>query len=191
MKKKIEYPFQRHVGGSESIDFKKGEEKELLNFLKNHPRRGFVWRGCMDVQAASNKYNIDIKVIKVDNEGKKEVHEFKPDGDFEQKIEKKKDMVIINRNDNHFNLLVPKEPKELEAKDVTPDSDEEEEEEDTGVVVEDVGDNSDEEGDEGLVVKEVGWLELKSNLLKVVKNQSQFKQLKLVIGETFPPTLIL
>ena len=179
--KKIEYPFQRHVGGSESIDFKKGEEKELLNFLKNHPRRGFVWRGCMDVQAASNKYNIDIKVIKVDNEGKKEVHEFKPDGDFEQKIEKKKDMVIINRNDNHFNLLVPKEPKELEAKDVTPDSDEEEEEEDTGVVVEDVGDNSDEEGDEGLVVKEVGEDERKHYEEEIKHLKDKIKKLNQVV----------
>ena len=116
-KDKIEYPFKRHVGGSESVEYTREEENRILDFLRNHPQNGFVWREISDIIAIVNKYNMDVKVVKIDSEGKAEITEIKPDGDFEITSKKKKKMVVVNRDNNHFNLLVPKEKKNETSED--------------------------------------------------------------------------
>ena len=66
-RKLLEWPYERPVGGAENVKFEEHEEENLLNFLQNHPRNGFVWRGYMDMQALSNKFGMPIKIISITN----------------------------------------------------------------------------------------------------------------------------
>ena len=89
-KKLIEFPYERPVGGSESVKFEQNEEDKLLNFLRNHPRNGYFWRGFMDMQALSNKYGMPITIISVNdfNDPYPKVERMEPDGDFVVKEKK-------------------------------------------------------------------------------------------------------
>ena len=89
--------------------FEDFEEEKLLNFLRNHPRNGYVWRGFMDMQALSNKYGMPIKIISITdfNDPNPKVEKMEPDGDFEVK-EKIKEMVLLNTGRVHFDLIKKK-----------------------------------------------------------------------------------
>ena len=105
-KQLIEYSYSRNVGGSEPVRFEKNEEEKLLNFLRNHPRNGFVWRGFMDMQALSNKYGMPIKIFLISNfnDPNPKVERMEPDGGFEVK-EKIDEMILLNTGRVHFDLI--------------------------------------------------------------------------------------
>ena len=86
-KQLIEFPYIRNVGGSEPVRFEQHEEDKLLDFLRNHPRNGFIWRGFMDMQALGNKYGITIKIVSIKdfNDPNPKIERMEPDGDFEVK----------------------------------------------------------------------------------------------------------
>ena len=86
-KQLIEFPYIRNVGGSEPVRFEQHEEDKLLDFLRNHPRNGFVWRGFMDMQALANKYGMPIKIVSIKdfNDPNPKIERMEPDGDFEVK----------------------------------------------------------------------------------------------------------
>ena len=113
----LEYPYARHVGGAQSVNFKEGEDIITLNFLRNHPRNGFVWREYMDLQALSNKYVMPIKVVKIKHwNGKKPVvNEIKPDGDFQGHEKQYGKMMMLNTNNCHFDLIRKKEIDIIES----------------------------------------------------------------------------
>ena len=108
-KKLIEFPYDRPVGGSEPVRFEENEEDKLLDFLRNHPRNGFVWRGFMDMQALSNKYRMPIKIISITdfNDQNPKVEKIEPDGDFEVK-ENVEEMILLNTGKVHFDLIKKK-----------------------------------------------------------------------------------
>ena len=108
-RKLLEWPYDRPVGGSESVKFEQNEEDKLLEFLRNHPRNGYVWRGFMDMQALSNKYGMPIKIISVTsfNDIHPKVERIEPDGDFEVK-EKNYEIILLNTGNVHFDLIMKK-----------------------------------------------------------------------------------
>ena len=105
-KQPIEFPYARPVGGSDPVRFEENEEGKLLDFLRNHPRNGFVWRGFMDMQALSNKYGMPIKIISISNfnDPNPKVERMESDGDFEVK-EKIEEMSLLNTGRVHFDLI--------------------------------------------------------------------------------------
>ena len=105
-KQLIEFPYSRPVGGSEPVRFEQNEEAELLDFLRNHPPNGFVWRGFMDMQALSNKYGMPIKIISITNfdDPNPKVERMEPDGDFIVK-ESMDEMILLNTGRVHFDLI--------------------------------------------------------------------------------------
>ena len=108
-KQLLEFPYERPVGGAESVRFEEHQERELLDFLRNHPRNGYVWRGFMDMQALSNKYGMPIKIVSIkdNNDPKPKVERLEPDGDFEVK-QKVAEMILLNTGQYHFDLISKK-----------------------------------------------------------------------------------
>ena len=86
-----------------------------MNFLRNHARNGYVWRGFMDMQALSNKYGMPIKIIsiKYSNDPKPKVERMEPDKDFEVK-EVMEEMILLNTGSYHFDLIQKKKSVEIE-----------------------------------------------------------------------------
>lgn len=101
-KQLLEYPYDRPEGGSEAVKFENNEEDKLLDFLRNHPRNGFVLRGFLDLQALSNKYGMPIQIILITD-----VERIEPDGDFEVK-EHIEEMILLNTGKVHFDLIMKK-----------------------------------------------------------------------------------
>ena len=105
-KQLIEFPYARPVGGSEPVRFEQHEEEKLLDFLRNHPRNGYVWRGFMDMQALSNKYGMPIRIISISdfNDPNPKVERMEPDSDFivEERVE---EMTLLNTGRVHFDLI--------------------------------------------------------------------------------------
>ena len=109
-KQLLEFPYERPVGGSKSVKFEKHEEEELLDFLRNHPKNGYVWRGIMDFQALSNKYGMPIKIVSIRdfNDQNPKVERLEPDGDFEvQQVFE--EMILLKTGQYHFDLIRKKE----------------------------------------------------------------------------------
>ena len=108
-KQLLEWPYDRPVGGSEAVKFEQNEEDKLLDFLRNHPRNGFVWRGFMDMQALSNKYNMPIQIISITdiNDINPKVERIEPDRDFEF-TEKVEEMILLSTGKVHFDLIMKK-----------------------------------------------------------------------------------
>ena len=116
-KQLLEWPYDRPVGGAENVKFEQHEEEKLLNFLQNHPRNGFVWRGFMDMQALSNKFGMPIKIISIKDfsDPNPKVEQMEPDKDFEVK-EAMEEMILLNTGNYHFDLIRKKESVECEQK---------------------------------------------------------------------------
>ena len=93
--------------------FEENETDKLLDFLRNHPRNGYVWRGFMDMQALSNKYGMPIKIISINdfNDPNPKVEKMEPDEDFEVK-EKIEEMILLNTGKVHFDLIMKKKKKD-------------------------------------------------------------------------------
>ena len=105
----LELPYDRPVGGSKAVRFEENEEDKLLDFLRNHPRNGYVWRGFMDMQALSNKYGMPIKIISITDfdDPNPKVERIEPDGDFDVK-EQIEEMILLNTGQVHFDLIQKK-----------------------------------------------------------------------------------
>ena len=95
--------------------FEENETDKLLDFLRNHPRNGYVWRGFMDMQALSNKYGMPIKIILITdfNDPNPKVEKMEPDGDFEVK-ENIEEMILLNTGKFHFDLIMKKKKKTIQ-----------------------------------------------------------------------------
>ena len=111
-KKLIEFPYERPVGGADTVKFEEHEEDKLLDFLRNHPRNGYVWRGYMDLQALSNKYGMPIQIISINDfsDPNPKSERIEPDADFV--VEKViNEMILLNTGQCHFDLIKKKQPE--------------------------------------------------------------------------------
>ena len=108
-KQLLEFPYSRPVGGSDDVKFEENEEEQLLDFLRNHPRNGFVWRGFMDMQALSNKYGMPIKIVSIKdiNDTNPKIEYMEPDRDFEV-MSVMEEMILLNTGMYHFDLIKKK-----------------------------------------------------------------------------------
>ena len=131
-KDKFWFPFKRKVGvkGAE-VEFAEGEDEKFLQFLQSEDSK-FLWSDSNDLQALCNMYQVNIKVIKIYQDGvtKPEVHLIGPDEELvaSRMIPKGviPDMTLVNYNEKHFNLVIPRvtstkddaKPKYAEANNV-------------------------------------------------------------------------
>ena len=95
------------------MKFTENEQNKLLDFLRNHPRNGYVWRNFMDMQTLSNKYGMPKKSISINNfnDPNPKVERMEPDGDFEVK-EKIEELILLNTGRVHFDLITKKKKSE-------------------------------------------------------------------------------
>ena len=100
------------MGGADTVKFEEHEEDKLLDFLRNHPRNGYVWRGYMDLQALSNKYGMPIQIISINDfsDPNPKSERIEPDADFV--VEKViNEMILLNTGQCHFDLIKKKQPE--------------------------------------------------------------------------------
>ena len=98
--------------------FEKGEEDTYFDWLMDNKDAIYMWRGCVDIIALSNLYQMDVDCIVYLEGTAPEVKHFSPDPEFPwreddrmkpnpgQKSHPK--MTILNYKDLHFNLVVEK-----------------------------------------------------------------------------------
>ena len=113
-KEKISFPYVRRVGvKGKKVEFKEGEEKSFLEFLKN-PESAFLWSDSVDLHALCNMYNMKIKIVTTYSAGNIEPKVYWCDPDPEMDDSRLipqgvvADITLINYDEKHFNLVISK-----------------------------------------------------------------------------------
>ena len=119
---KFYYPLEVKYGPSgKNRTFKNSDGH--FEWLKSNPEAIKVWRMCGDIKAVSNQENMNIKVMRLDKNGKLElpIQEYEPDDEYkyednnENPKEQRPEMILINKSD-HFGLVVKNESVEKKEK---------------------------------------------------------------------------
>lgn len=96
------------------MKFEHSEEPNFLQFLRSDAA-AYLWSDSEDIQIISNLYQIKVKVIKLQSDCSEDptVYWIGPDSDLDAfKILPKgkvPDMVLINYDQNHYNLVISKD----------------------------------------------------------------------------------
>ena len=108
-KNTITFPFVREVGNGKSVTCK--NEKELFDFLIKDPASAYMWRGHEDFSAVASTYHIKITIITIrsDNDPTPIVSIIEPNPIISEKKGSVPDMMILNRENMHYDLIIPKD----------------------------------------------------------------------------------
>ena len=108
----IEFPLSQRAG-SEELPFKNKEE--YLDFLQNDPRSAWLWMEHYDLQALSNIYQVSVHILTTGVKGIKAPSarwtHISPDQrlkDFSTDRGEVPDLWLMHQDENHFDLIAPK-----------------------------------------------------------------------------------